>query len=155
MAMGSTVATAGGKRINKRESRFRMRYAGAPIATRVSFFLFPLIVVGDVAFSRVLFVPLPFSLCIKTTSYIFSFGMVFFYLVTTGWIFDISLCESSINRSNPPLCGTRSCCCLIIEVRQCLHREACCRTLVHETLKVFAHHRCVDQSCIGFECGRF
>ena len=26
----------------------------------------------------------------------FSFRMVFFYLVTTGWIFDISLCENSI-----------------------------------------------------------
>ena len=25
--------------------------------------------------------------------------MVFFYLVTTGWIFDISLCENSINQS--------------------------------------------------------
>ena len=25
--------------------------------------------------------------------------MVFFYLVTTGWVFDISLCENSINQS--------------------------------------------------------
>ena len=25
--------------------------------------------------------------------------VVFFYLVTTGWIFDISLCENSINQS--------------------------------------------------------
>ena len=33
-------------------------------------------------------------------SYVLSFRMVFFYLVTTGWIFDnISLCENSINQS--------------------------------------------------------
>ena len=35
----------------------------------------------------------------KSTSYVLSFRMVFFYLVTTGWIFDISLCENSINQS--------------------------------------------------------
>ena len=36
---------------------------------------------------------LPFSLlCMKSTSYVFSFRMVFFYFfVTTGWIFDIRL----------------------------------------------------------------
>ena len=38
-----------------------------------------------------------FSLFIESTLYVFSFQMVFFYLVTTGWIFDIILCESSIN----------------------------------------------------------
>ena len=32
-------------------------------------------------------------------SYVLSFRMVFFYLVTTGWILDISLCENSINQS--------------------------------------------------------
>ena len=33
----------------------------------------------------------------ESTSYVLSFRMVFFYLVTTGWIFDISLlCENSI-----------------------------------------------------------
>ena len=40
-------------------------------------------------FYRVLFVPLPFSLCMESTSYVISFRMVFFYLVTTGWISDI------------------------------------------------------------------
>ena len=40
-------------------------------------------------------VPFPLSLCIESTSCVLSFRMVFFYLVTTGWIFDISLCESS------------------------------------------------------------
>ena len=48
----------------------------------------------------IFFVPLQFSLCMETTSsYVFSFRMVFFYLVTTGWIFYISLCENSIKKS--------------------------------------------------------
>ena len=38
-----------------------------------------------------IFVPLPFFLCTESTSYVFPFRMVFFYIVTTGWIFDISL----------------------------------------------------------------
>ena len=46
-----------------------------------------------------MFVPLPFYFCIESISYIFPFRMVFFYLVTTGWIFDINLCENSINQS--------------------------------------------------------
>ena len=42
-----------------------------------------------------MFVSLPFSLCMESTSYVFSFRVVFFYLVTTaGWIFYISLCEN-------------------------------------------------------------
>ena len=56
-----------------------LRYAGAPIAT--SRFFFP----------SVFNVPFPLSLCMESTSYVLSFRMVFFYLVTTGWIFDISL----------------------------------------------------------------
>ena len=39
---------------------------------------------------------LSFSLCMESTSYVLSFRMVFFYLETTGWIFDVSLCENSI-----------------------------------------------------------
>ena len=35
----------------------------------------------------------------ESTSSVLSFRMVFFYLVTTGWIFDISLCENSIDQS--------------------------------------------------------
>ena len=35
----------------------------------------------------------------ESTPYVFSFRMVFFYLVTTGWTVDIGLCENSINRS--------------------------------------------------------
>ena len=35
----------------------------------------------------------------ERTSYVLSLRMVFFYLVTTGWIFYIiSLCEISINK---------------------------------------------------------
>ena len=79
-----------------------LRYAGAPIATRVSFF-FHFIYLEMSLFPRfLLYHSLPFSLCMESTSYIFPFRMVFFYLVTTGWIFDIiiSRCEISINQSN-------------------------------------------------------
>ena len=50
-------------------------------------------------FFRVFFVPLPLSLWMESSSYVLSFfRMVFFYLVTTGWIFYIIsfLCENSI-----------------------------------------------------------
>ena len=50
-------------------------------------------------FFRVFFVPFPLSLCMESKSYVLSFRMVFFYLVTTGWIFYISVCDSSINQS--------------------------------------------------------
>ena len=61
------------------------------------------------------FVPLPLSLCMERTSDVFPFRVVFFYqyLVTTGWIFGISLlCENSINQSihqsiGPGLAGSR------------------------------------------------
>ena len=36
--------------------------------------------------------------CMESTSYVFSFRLVFFYLVTTGWVFDISSSENSINQ---------------------------------------------------------
>ena len=71
-----------------------LRYAGAPIATRVSLFIW------RCRFFRVFFVLFPLSLGMESTSYVLSFRMVFFCLVTTGWIFDISLCENSINQSN-------------------------------------------------------
>ena len=68
-----------------------LRYASAPIATRGF---------GDVAFSEYFFVSFPLSLCMESTSNVISFRMVFFYLVITGWIFDISLCENSVDQSN-------------------------------------------------------
>ena len=46
-----------------------LRCAGPPIVTRDSFFLFPFCFFGDVAFSEYFFVPLPFSLCMESTSY--------------------------------------------------------------------------------------
>ena len=39
----------------------------------------------------------PFSRCMESASCVFSFRIVFFYLVTTGWIFDIISCENSKN----------------------------------------------------------
>ena len=72
-----------------------LRCAGAPTATRVSFSFF-----WRCRFFQVFFlVPFPLSFCMESTSYVLSFRMVFFYLVTTGWIFDVSLCEDSINQS--------------------------------------------------------
>ena len=77
-----------------------LRYAGAPIATR-GVYAFLLLFNWRCSFFRVFFVPFPHSLCMESTSYVFSFRMVFFYLVTTGWIFDIIslLCKNSINQS--------------------------------------------------------
>ena len=74
-----------------------LRYAGAPIAIRVSFF-FPFVYLEMSLFPSI-FVPLPFSLYIeRVRRTFFFFRMVFFYLVTTGWIFYISLlCENSKN----------------------------------------------------------
>ena len=72
-----------------------LRNVGAPIATRV---FFPLLFIWECRFFRVFHVPFPLSLCMEGTSYVLSFRMVFFYLVTTGWIFDISLFKSSINQ---------------------------------------------------------
>ena len=79
-----------------------LRYAGVPIATRVSFFLFFLFfcLFGDVAFSEYLFLyHLRFLFVWRVRRTFFPSGRCFFYLVTTGWIFDISLCENSINQS--------------------------------------------------------
>ena len=59
---------------------------------------------GDVAFSVfVFFVPLPFSLCMESISYVFSFRVVFFFFVTTGRIFYISLCDNSIKLNKKTL----------------------------------------------------
>ena len=77
-----------------------LRNASAPIATRV-FFCFLFFVFGDVVFSEYFFVAFPLSLCMESTSYVLSFRMAFFHLVTTGWIFYLSLLfENSINQSN-------------------------------------------------------
>ena len=77
-----------------------LRYAGAPIATRVSFF-FSFVYLEMSLFLSIFCTIAVFSLYIESTSYVLSFRMVF-YLVTTGWSFYISLCENStINQSKP------------------------------------------------------
>ena len=45
-------------------------------------------------------VTLPFSLCMESTSYAFPFRMVFFYLVTTGWIFGINQLMRELNQNS-------------------------------------------------------
>ena len=85
-----------------------LRYTGAPIATRVFFFFFPFCLFGDVVFSGYfLHHSVPFSLCMESTSYVLSFWIVIFYLVTTGWVFDISLdlCENSIKKNQILIVG--------------------------------------------------
>ena len=80
-----------------------LRYVGAPITTRVSF-LFFLLFIWRCHFCRVFFVPLPFSLSKGMTSYVLSFLMAFFYLVTTGWILDTSSSKNSMNQSIKKIC---------------------------------------------------
>ena len=85
-----------------------LRYACTPRATRsyptilcvFFFFLFSSFscFFGDIAFSEY-FCTITFTLCMENTSYVFLFQMAFFYLVTTGWIFYISLCENSKSKS--------------------------------------------------------
>ena len=60
------------------------------VATRVFSVFFPLLFIWRCRFFRVLFVRFPLSLCMESTSYVLSFRMVCFYLVTTGWIFYIN-----------------------------------------------------------------
>ena len=73
---------------------FVVRYASLPIVARVSFF-FPFCLFG-VSLFPIFFGGGGHCRLLLYTSYVFSFRMVFFYLVTTGWIFDISLVEISI-----------------------------------------------------------
>ena len=65
-----------------------LRYAGVPIATRV--FLFVCFCRFFRVFVFVLFLLSLFVWRVRRTS--FPSGWYFFYLMTTGWIFDISLC---------------------------------------------------------------
>ena len=69
----------------------------APTVTRASSIFFFLLEMS--LFPKIVLVPLPVSLCMESTSHVFHFRMVFFYLVTTGWMIDIRLFEISINRS--------------------------------------------------------
>ena len=49
-------------------------------------FFFPFVYLEISLFPSVCFVPLPFSLCMESTSYVFPFRMLLFYLGTTDWI---------------------------------------------------------------------
>ena len=73
-----------------------LRYAGVPIAIRVSFFL---LLVWRCRFFRVsILYHFRFLSVWRERRTFFPSGWCFFYLVTTGWIFDISLlCEFSVN----------------------------------------------------------
>ena len=73
------------------------RYAGAPIATRVSFF-FALVVLEMLLFTSIFCTIAVFSFCGEFVARSFLPDDVFFF-VTTGWIFDMSLCENSSNQS--------------------------------------------------------
>ena len=76
-----------------------LRYTGAPIATRTSFF-FPFVYLEMSLFSEYFFLYHFRFLLVWRVRRTLSFRMVFFYLVTTGcWISDISLCEKSTNQS--------------------------------------------------------
>ena len=78
-----------------------LRYTCAPIAIRKCFhtqilndylFVSFLFLFGDIAFSEYFCTMVVFSLYgDEMASYVFHLRMVFFYLVTMGWIFDISL----------------------------------------------------------------
>ena len=70
--------------------------------SRACFFLFFLLLIWRYSFFRVFFIPLPFSLCMESTPYVLSFWVVFFYIVTTGWIFDISFTRKFSGKISPP-----------------------------------------------------
>ena len=75
---------------------------------------------GDVAFSEYFF-PLPFSLCMESTPYVFPFRMVFFCLTTTGWIVYFNLCENSIILLNRKRIGSKN-------VVMCFRKTGCSLT---------------------------
>ena len=68
-------------------------------------FLFPFFCLfGDVAFSDFFLYHFRFLFVWRVRRTFFPSGWCFFYLVTTGRIFDISLCENLINQKNYRLC---------------------------------------------------
>ena len=74
-----------------------LRYAGAPIATRVSFVFFLLFNWRDAALSEYFLYHCRFLFVRRVRRTFFPSGWSFSTFVTTGWIFYFSLCESSIN----------------------------------------------------------
>ena len=63
------------------------------------FFLFSISVSLEMSLFSTLFVPLSFYLCMESTSYVFLFRVLFFYLGIMGCCFYISiLCDNLINQ---------------------------------------------------------
>ena len=62
-------------------------------------FFFSFCLFGDVAFSEYFLYHCRFLFVRRVRRTFFPSGWCFFYLVTTGWIFYISLCENSINQA--------------------------------------------------------
>ena len=76
-----------------------LRYAGAPIATRVSFFFFFFFSLDMSLFPSIFLYRCRFLFVWRVRCTFFPSEWYFSYLVTTSWIFDISFCENSINQS--------------------------------------------------------
>ena len=106
------------------------RYAYAPTATRsyittVCVILCSCIFHYFVSLEMSLFpsitVQFPFSLCMESTSYVFSFRMVFSYLTTTGWVFYRSYYGriQSINITEVSFCSAW----IFASVLVCLHGD--------------------------------
>ena len=80
-----------------------LRYAGVPFATYMCIVFFLFVYLEMSPFPSIFCTIAVFSLNGKYVVLLL-FRMVFFYIGTTGWIFDISLCENStINQSNKRL----------------------------------------------------
>ena len=74
-----------------------LRYTGAPIAARIFCFVFVFVYLEMSLFPSTLCTIAAFSFCRRGRRTFFPSKLCLFYLVTTGWIFDISLlCENSI-----------------------------------------------------------
>ena len=76
-----------------------LRHAGAPIATRLFIYLF-FVYLDMSLFPSIFLYHCRFSCVWRVRRSFVPFRMVCFYLVTTGWIFYISLCENPINSIN-------------------------------------------------------
>ena len=79
------------------------------------------ILFGDVAFPSILF---RFLFVWRVRRTFFPSGLCFFYLVTTGWIFDISLlCENLFNQFNQSI---NQCNCDVQKNVRGIHHVLCC-----------------------------
>ena len=96
-----------------------MRVIPQVSSRHVLFFFFFSRRVWRCRFFQVFSVQFPLSLRMESTSYVLSFPMAFFYLLTTGWIFYISLFENPINQPTSHTVHERQFRCCSV-VRLCL-----------------------------------